>query len=224
MKDVNSSNASTRQPTPGFNDSKALFESSLENFRTSNKSNFVAQAGSKLDSEKVAPPPDVNWNSKGYFGDSKPPVKANKNESTSKLPSLSHQPAPSWQTGVKPSNENKRTLYNPISGKQWNAGKAHYARGAGEGNPTSHQQHTAAWARSKRESVEFEGLLADTTLGASGVVGNARKQPEGYVLEIHFAVYVSLVSRPDQLFNVTHRKAFFGGRSLGTRLVCVEIS
>ena len=34
MKDVNSSNASTRQPTPGINDSKALFESSnLENFQ-----------------------------------------------------------------------------------------------------------------------------------------------------------------------------------------------
>ena len=205
MKDVNSSNVSTRQPTPGVNDSKALFESSLENFQTS-KSNLVAQAGSKLDSEKAAPP-DANWNSKGYFGDSKPPVKAIKNESTSKLPSLIHQPAPSWQTGAKPSNENKRTLYNPVSGKQRNAGKAHYASGAGEGNPTSHQR-TAAWARSKRESVEFEGLLADITIGASGAVGNARKHPEGYVLEMHFAVRVSLIPKPSQLFNIMCRKAF----------------
>jgi hypothetical protein len=189
MKDVNSSNASTRQPTPGINDGKALFESSnMENFRTS-KSKLAAQAGSKLDSDKAAPPHDSDWNSsKGYFGDSKPLVKTNKNEhdhSTSKLPSLIHQPAPSWKTAAKPSNESKRTSYDPLSGKQRSSGKAGgYIGGAGEGNPTmaSHQR-TAAWARSKRESVEFEGLLADITLGgASGAGGNARKQPEGYVL------------------------------------------
>lgn len=189
MKDVTSSNASTRQPTPGINDGKTLFESSnLENFRAP-KSKLAAQAGSKLDSDKAAPPHDSDWNSgKGYFGDSKPPVKANKNEhdhSTSKLPSLTRQPVPSWQTAAKPSNENKRTLYDPVSGKQRNAGKAGgYVNGAGEGNTTmASHQCTAAWARSKRESVEFEGLLADITLGgASGAVGNARKQPEGYVL------------------------------------------
>lgn len=191
MKDVNSTNASTRQPTPGINDSNTLFESSLENFQTFSKSNLVAQAGSKLrDSEKKAtPPPDENWNSKGYFGDSKPHVKTNKNNeyghSSSKLPSLSNQPTPSWQAGANASNENKRTLYNPVSGKQRNvaAGKAGYVSGAGagEGNPTSHHR-TAAWARSKRESVEFEGLLADITFGVSGAVRNARKQPDGYVL------------------------------------------
>ena len=207
MKDVNSSNASTRQPTPGPNDSKALFESSLENFQTS-KSNFMAQAGSKLNSEKAAPPSplDSDWNSKGHFGDSKPrapPVKANKNEyghSTTKLPSLVHQPAPSWQTtaAAKPSNENKRTLYNPVSGKQRNADKAGYASGVVEGYPTSHQR-TAAWARSKRESVDFEGVLANITLGASGAVGNTRKQPEGYVIEVvHFAVCVRISGFYDQ--------------------------
>ena len=191
MKDVNSSNASTRQPTPGIDDSKALFESSnFENFRTSIKSKLAAQAGSRLESEKAAPPPDSDWNSsKGY---SEPPVdKANKNESshsTSKLSSLIHQqPAPSWQSGAKPLNENKRTLYNPaVSGRQQrNAGRAGgYASGAGDGsNPADHQR-TAAWARSKKESVEFEGLLADITLGgAGGAGGNARKQPEGYVLQ-----------------------------------------
>ena len=211
MKDISSSNVSTRRPTPGINESKALFESSLENFQTS-KSNLMGQAGSKLDSETAAPPSDLDWNSKGFFGDSKPPVKGNKNEydystnSSTKFPSLSHPPAPSWQqTGAaftKPSNENKRTLYNPVSGKQRIAAKAHFASGVGEGNPTSYQQRTAAWARSKRESVEFEGLLADITLGQSGV-GNARKQPEGYVLQLHFAICVEIYMKVQSIPNLT---------------------
>ena len=190
MNDVSSSNASTRKPTSGISENMALlnFDTTLDNFRTS-KSNLAAQAGSKLDSEKAAPAPDVERNK---FGDSKPPIaiRGNKNEyghNNSKFAPLSKHP-PSWQTGAaftKPSNETKRTLYNPVLGKHRNAGKAYYGSGAaGEGNP-SQQQRAAAWARSKRESVEFEGLLTDITAESSGLFGNARKQPEGYVYYCH---------------------------------------
>lgn len=185
VNDVSSSNVRTRQPTPGPGESMALFDTSLDNFQQTAKSNLAAHTtGSKSDLEMSAAVEQLDLNHRGLFRNSKPD-KENKMESIHDYDNKSKFPPtglrPLWQTEsaiTKQPQERKRTLYNPAvagAGRTHNPNnKIHSSAAVGEGESNPSQW---PWGRTKRDSINIEGLLADVSpIGA----GSKRKPQERY--------------------------------------------
>ena len=190
INDVSTSNASTRQPTPGASESIALFEASLDTFKRS-KSNLASIEGSKSEhQEKSTAPTEREKENKGAFADYSRQVKEDNgtefehgsrhSRHSSKFPPAGQ--LPTWQNGTttfnKPPLEHRRTLYNPVAlgaaGKAHHTSKTHVSAGKG-GNPNQR-----AWGRAKRESVaDIEGLLNE--FGQSDFGSYARKPRDEYV-------------------------------------------
>ena len=196
MNDVSSSNAGTRQPTPGISESMALFDTSLENFKTS-KSNLTSITGSKSDREgKSLTSIETEQNNYGAFSKSKKNYNSHLEHGyqysnhSSKFTTSSQQP--NWQSGTtttttntssvsKPPLEQRRTSYNPVAlgaGKQHYPGKANVNAAVGDGEGNASQART--WGRNKKESVaDVEKLMNE--MGHSGFESYARKHQDGYV-------------------------------------------